>query len=121
MTKEYLISLLVIEAMLMGVFTVMDLVGFYVLYEGVLIPMFYMIGVWGARVQKVTAAYYFFIYTLLGSVLMLVSIMYVYTISGTTDYETLMGYELSEKVQMVVFIGFVASLAVKIPLYPMHI
>lgn len=99
----------------------MDVLGFYVLYEGVLIPMFYIIGVWGAREQKITAAYYFFFYTLLGSVVMLISIMYIYTISGTTDYVTLMGYELEEKVQKLVFLGFIASLAVKIPLYPFHI
>ncbi|MBS1758368.1 MAG: hypothetical protein JSU03_13950 [Bacteroidetes bacterium] len=68
-----------------------------------------------------TAAYYFFFYTLLGSVLMLISIMYIYTISGTTDYSVLMTYTLTSEVQKVVFIGFVASLAVKIPLYPFHI
>ena len=99
----------------------MDILGFYVLYEGVLIPMFYIIGIWGAREQKITAAYYFFFYTLLGSVLMLISIMYIYTISGTTDYPTLMEYTLTSEVQKVVFIGFIASLAVKIPTYPFHI
>ena len=121
LTRQYLISLIAIEALLIGVFTVMDVLGFYVLYEGVLIPMFYIIGVWGAREQKITAAYYFFFYTLLGSVLMLISIMYIYTISGTTDYTTLMGYELSASVQKVVFLGFLASLAVKIPSFPFHI
>jgi NADH-quinone oxidoreductase subunit M len=121
MTKQYLMSLIIIEWLLIGVFTVMDLLGFYVLYEGVLIPMFYIIGVWGAREQKVTAAFYFFFYTLIGSVLMLISIMYIYSITGTTDYPTLMGYELGEKVQKIVFIGFIASLAVKIPTFPFHI
>lgn len=121
MTRQYLIMMIVIEWLLIGVFTVMDVLGFYVLYEGVLIPMFYIIGVWGAREQKITAAYYFFFYTLLGSVVMLISIMYIYTISGTTDYVTLMGYELEENVQKIVFIAFIASLAVKIPLYPFHI
>lgn len=121
LTRQYLISLIVIEWLLIGVFSVLDILGFYVFYEGVLIPMFYIIGVWGAREQKITAAYYFFIYTLLGSVLMLISIMYIYSISGTTDYTTLMGYELSANVQKVVFLGFVASLAVKIPLFPFHI
>lgn len=121
MTRQYLMLILGIEILLIGVFTVMDVLGFYVLYEGVLIPMFYIIGVWGAREQKITAAYYFFFYTLLGSVVMLISIMYIYTISGTTDYVTLMGYELEEKVQKLVFLAFIASLAVKIPLYPFHI
>ena len=121
MTRQYLMLMIGIEFLLIGVFTVMDVLGFYVLYEGVLIPMFYIIGVWGAREQKITAAYYFFFYTLLGSVVMLISIMYIYTISGTTDYVTLMGYELEEKVQKLVFLAFIASLAVKIPLFPFHI
>lgn len=121
MTRQYLISLIVIEWLLIGVFTVMDILGFYVLYEGVLIPMFYIIGIWGAREQKITAAYYFFFYTLLGSVLMLISILYIYTISGTTDYPTLMEYTLTSEVQKIVFLGFIASLAVKIPTYPFHI
>lgn len=113
--------MIAIEAILIGVFSVMDILGFYILYEAVLIPMFFIIGVYGAREQKITAAYYFFFYTLLGSVIMLISIMYIYTISGTTDYETLMGYAMSEEVQKLVFIGFIASLGVKMPLYPFHI
>lgn len=121
MTKQYLISIIIIEWLLIGVFTVMDILGFYVLYEGVLIPMFYIIGMWGAREQKITAAYYFFFYTLIGSVLMLISIMYIYKISGTTDYPTLMVYEMGDKVQKIVLIGFMASLAVKIPTVPFHI
>ncbi|MBS1738820.1 MAG: hypothetical protein JSS98_19835 [Bacteroidetes bacterium] len=68
-----------------------------------------------------TAAYYFFFYTLLGSVFMLISIMYIYSISGTTDYPTLMEYTLTSEVQKIVFLGFLASLAVKIPTYPFHI
>ena len=65
--------------LLFGVFTVMDLLGFYILYEGVLIPMFLIIGVWGARKEKITAAYYFFFYTFVGSIIMLLSIIYLYT------------------------------------------
>ena len=121
LTRQFLISILVIEFLLICVFTVMDVLGFYVFYEGVLIPMFLLIGVWGAREQKITAAYYLFFYTLLGSVLMLVSIMYIYSITGTTDYTTLLGYNIREKEQILIFIGFFSSLAVKLPSFPFHI
>jgi len=118
---EYHVSLLVIEALLILVFTVLDILGFYIFYEGVLIPVFYLIGVWGIRKQKITAAMYFFFYTLIGSVMMLVSIIYIYTISGTTDYITLTTMELGVEVEKILFIGFMASLAVKIPMYPFHV
>lgn len=121
MRKEFLISLISIEILLIGVFTVLDLLGFYILFEGVLIPMFLIIGVWGAREQKITAAYYFFFYTLIGSVLMLLSIFYLYYITGTTDYQTLLGLQLDPQVQNILFLGFFASLAVKIPKFPFHI
>lgn len=121
LSKLYYASLLFIEWLLIGVFSVMDVLGFYIFYEGVLIPMFFIIGVWGAREQKITAAYYFFFYTLLGSILMLISILYVYSISGTTDYTSLLEFPLKENVQKVIFLGFLASLAVKIPSFPFHI
>jgi len=121
LTRQYLISLILIEWLLISVFTVLDILGFYIFYEGVLIPMFYIIGVWGAREQKITAAYYFFFYTLLGSVLMLLSIMYIYTLTGTTDLPTLLAYEFSDNVQLIVFLAFFASLAVKLPSFPFHI
>jgi NADH:ubiquinone oxidoreductase subunit 4 (subunit M) len=105
----------------MGVFTVLDLLGFYIFFEAVLIPMFLIIGVWGAREEKIRASYYFFFYTLVGSVLMLLSIFYIYLITGTTDYLTLLNYSLDESVQIVVFLCFFASLAVKIPKFPFHI
>lgn len=121
LTRQYLISLLIIEWLLIGVFSVLDVLGFYVFYEGVLIPMFYIIGVWGARAQKITAAYYFFFFTLLGSVLMLISIMYIYSITGTTDYISLLSFEFTENVQIWIFLAFFASLAVKLPSFPFHI
>ena len=121
MRKEFIISILSLEILLIGVFTILDLLGFYICFEGVLIPMYLIIGVWGARSEKVTAAYYFFFYTLLGSVLMLMSIGYIYTITGTTDYITLMGKEIEPEIQKILFLGFFASLAVKIPKYPFHI
>jgi NADH:ubiquinone oxidoreductase subunit 4 (subunit M) len=83
--------------------------------------MYLIIGVWGARQEKVTAAYYFFFYTLIGSVLMLLSIFYIYTLTGTTDYITLLGVQFNPEVQNILFLGFFASLAVKIPKYPFHI
>ena len=118
---EYYVSLLVVEILLIGVFSVLDILGFYTFYEGVLIPVFYLIGVWGIRKQKITAAMYFFFYTLIGSVLMLISIIYIYTITGTTDYQTITTMELGVEVEKILFLGFMASLAVKIPMYPFHV
>jgi NADH:ubiquinone oxidoreductase subunit 4 (subunit M) len=83
--------------------------------------MFLIIGVWGAREQKITAAYYFFFYTLIGSVLMLLSIFYIYYTTGTTDYQTLLGIKFDSQVQYLLFLGFFASLAVKIPKFPFHV
>ena len=119
--KEYLLCFLGLEIILIGVFTVLDLLGFYILFEAVLIPMFLVIGVWGARAEKIRANYYFFFYTLVGSLLMLLSIFYIYSITGTTDYLTLLNYEIDENVQKVIFLCFFASLAVKIPKFPFHI
>lgn len=119
--KEYLLCFIALEVILIGVFTVLDLLGFYILFEAVLIPMFLIIGVWGAREQKITASYYFFFYTLVGSVLMLLSIFYIYAVTGTTDYLTLLNYDIDKDVQNYIFICFFASLAVKIPKFPFHI
>ncbi len=119
--KEFYISLLSIELLLFGVFTVLDLLGFYILYEGVLIPMFLIIGVWGARKEKITAAYYFFFYTFVGSIIMLISIIYLYNSTGSTDYGVLLSQGLSSDLQKWVFLAFLASFAVKIPKFPFHI
>ena len=119
--KLYLLSFLGLEILLLGVFTILDIFGFYILFEGVLIPMFLIIGVYGSRVQKIEASYYFFFYTLIGSVLMLLGIIYLYNITGTTNYLKLLTYEIDENVQKILFLAFFASLAVKIPKYPFHI
>lgn len=119
--KEFYICLLSIELLLFGVFSVMDLLGFYILYEGVLIPMFLIIGVWGARKEKITAAYYFFFYTFVGSIIMLLSIIYLYNKTGSTDYAVLLSQSLDKETQKYVFLAFLASFAVKIPKYPFHI
>lgn len=119
--KEFLVCILGMEFLLMGVFTVLDILGFYVLFEGILIPMFLMIGIWGSRAEKVRASYYFFFYTLVGSVLMLISIFYIYKITGTTDYLSLIGFQFDPKVESLLFLAFFASLAVKIPKIPFHV
>lgn len=121
MMKEYLLCILLIEILLIGVFSVLGLMSFYVLFEGVLIPMFLIIGIWGSREEKIQAAYYFFIYTLAGSVLMLLGILVLYGYGGTTDYEAWSKIELSGRQQEIVFIGFVIGLGVKIPSIPFHI
>jgi len=121
MRKEYQLCFLGMLVLLIGVFTVLDLLGFYIFFEGVLIPMFLIIGIWGARELKITASYYFFFYTLVGSVLMLLSIFYIYYITGSTDYLVLINYTLDSDVQKVIFLCFFASLAVKIPMFPFHI
>ena len=88
--KEYLIFFLLMEFFLIGVFCILDLLLFYVFFESVLIPMYFIIGIWGSRERKIRAAYFFFLYTLLGSVLMLLAILYMYYQIGTTDYELLL-------------------------------
>jgi len=119
--KEYVIAFLIMEALLILVFSVRDLLLFYICFESVLIPMFIIIGVWGSRERKVRAAYMFFLYTLLGSVLMLLSILYIYFKVGTTDYETLLAYDFTEEEQKFLWLAFFASFASKVPMLPVHI
>jgi len=119
--KEYLIAFLVLEAFLIGVFSVLDLLIFYILFESVLIPMFLIIGIWGSRERKVRASYFFFLYTLLGSVLMLLGVLYLLYYVGTTDYETLINTNLSFIEQKFLWLAFFASFATKVPMLPMHI
>lgn len=119
--KLFLLSFLGLEIILIGVFTILDLFGFYILFEAILIPMFLIIGIYGSREQKIDAAYYFFFYTLIGSVLMLIGILYIYSISGTTDYLNLLEFHFDPYIQKFLFLSFFASLAVKIPKFPFHI
>ena len=104
--KEYLISFLVMEFFLIGVFCVLDLLLFYIFFESVLIPMFLIIGLWGSRERKIRAAYFFFLYTLSGSILMLLSILYIYLQSGTTDYEILLTFTFSSFEQQLLWFTF---------------
>lgn len=119
--KEFLLAIFSILILLVHVFAIMDLLGFYILFETILIPMFLIIGVWGSREEKVRAAYYFFFYTLIGSLLMLLSIFKIYALTGTTYYYALLHLEIPKNSQYWLFLGFFASLAVKIPMFPCHI
>ncbi len=117
--KEYMVAFLVLETLMVGMFCALDFVGFYIFFEGVLIPMFLIIGVWGGA-RRVYAAFKFFLYTLLGSVLMLLAILYMYFEAGTTDIPTLMTYRFDPAVQTWLWLAFFASFAVKVPMWPVH-
>lgn len=117
--KEYLIAFLLLETLMIGVFCALDMVLFYMFFEGGLIPMFLIIGVWGGA-RRVYASYKLFLYTLLGSVLMLLAMLYMYFQAGTTDIPTLMQYGFDTDAQTWLFLAFFASFAVKMPMWPVH-
>ena len=117
--KEYMIAFLVLETLMIGVFVSLDLVLFYLFFEGGLIPMFLIIGIWGGA-RRVYASFKFFLYTLLGSVLMLVAVMAMYVTAGTTDIPALMAYHFPKDMQFWLFLAFLASFAVKLPMWPVH-
>jgi proton-translocating NADH-quinone oxidoreductase chain M len=119
--KEYCIAFLVLESLMIAVFSVLDLLLFYIFFESVLIPMFVIIGVWGSRERKIRAAYQFFLYTLLGSVFMLLAILLIYFQTGTTDLNVLYCSHFSETRQIFLWLAFFASFAVKVPMVPVHI
>ena len=119
--KEFLIAFLVMEFFLIGVFSTLDLLLFYIFFESVLIPMYLIVGVWGSRERKIRAAYFFFLYTLLGSVLMLISILYIYYQIGTTDYEVLLTFIFSKVEQKFLWFSFFGSFATKVPMVPVHL
>ena len=121
MTKEFVISLLLLESLLIIVFLVLDLISFYIFFESTLIPMVLIIAVWGSRKEKIQATYYLFIYTLIGSVFMLLGIFYIYYEIGTTDYQVLLNSSIPNNVQKWLWLAFFASFAVKIPMIPFHI
>ena len=121
--KEYMISFLILETLLIGVFSILDLFLFYILFESILIPMFLIIGIWGSRERKIHAAYQFFIYTLIGSLLLLLAIIYIYYEYGSSNLEYILSIEnkFNFQSQKILWIAFFASFAVKIPLIPFHI
>lgn len=117
--KEYMIAFLILETLMIGVFCALDLVLFYVFFEAVLIPMFIIIGVWGGK-RRVYASFKFFLYTLLGSVLMMLAIMAMFWEAGTTDIPTLMTHDFPVGMQQWLWLAFFASFAVKMPMWPVH-
>jgi NADH-quinone oxidoreductase subunit M len=117
--KEYMIAFLVLETMMVGTFCALDFFLFYIFFEGVLIPMFLIIGVWGGP-RRVYSAFKFFLYTLLGSVLMLLAILAIYFETGTADVREALLYDFPANVQTWLWLAFFASFAVKMPMWPVH-
>ena len=129
--KEYLISFLILETLMVGVFVSLDILLFYVFFEAGLIPMFLIIGIWGGK-ERVFASFKFFLYTLLGSILMLIAMIVMWDISGTTDMTKLLKYDFESEpfymlgvyipsgIQTLLWLGFFASFAVKLPMFPVH-
>jgi NADH-quinone oxidoreductase subunit M len=117
--REYMIAFLILETMMVGMFAALDFIVFYVFFEAVLIPMFLIIGIWGGP-RRVYAAFKFFLYTLLGSVLMLLAILYIWYNAGTTDIPSLFDITVPRAAQGWIFFAFLASFAVKVPMWPVH-
>jgi NADH-quinone oxidoreductase subunit M len=117
--KEFLIAILVMETLMLGVFCSLDLVIFYLFFEGGLIPMFLIIGIWGGP-KRVYSAFKFFLFTLLGSVLMLIAIISIYWITGTTDVIKLLDTRIAQEYQYLLWLAFFSSFAVKLPMWPVH-
>ena len=116
---DYMIAFLVLETLVIGVFTSLDLFLFYIFFEGTLVPMFIIIGVWGGQ-NRIYAAYKFFLYTLLGSVLMLLAMLWMAFEAGTTSIPALKEYAFSAQAQPLLWLAFFASFAVKMPMWPVH-
>ena len=117
--KEYMIAFLVLETLMVGMFCALDFVVFYMFYEAVLIPMFLIIGIWGGP-RRVYAAFKFFLFTLTGSVLLLLALLAMYFEVGTTDIPTLLAYDFPRDMQIWLWLALFASFAVKIPMWPVH-
>ena len=117
--KEYMVAFLVLEALMIGVFVALDLVLFYIFFEAGLIPMFLIIGIWGGK-RRIYASFKFFLYTLLGSVLMLIAVVAMYWQAGTSDIPTLLAHDFPVSLQTWLWLAFFASFAVKMPMWPVH-
>ena len=117
--REYMIAFLVLETMMVGMFAAADAIIFYVFFEGVLIPMYLIIGVWGGP-RRVYAAFKFFLYTLAGSVLMLLALLAMWSMVGSTDFDSLMAFDFPRSMQTWLFLAFLASFSVKVPMWPVH-
>ena len=119
--KEYSINLLLIELFLLIIFSVLDLFIFYIFFEAILIPMYLMIGIWGSRERKIRAVYLFFFYTLCGSIMMLIGILYIYSLTGTLNLEYLLSWKFTFNEQIFLWLAFFLSFSSKIPMFPFHI
>lgn len=119
--KEYCISFLLLETCVLGVFCTLDLLVFYFFFEALLLPIFALIGVFGSRSRKIKAAYQFFLYTLLGSLLMLFALLVLYFQAGTSDYQVLLSLEVSHHKQLLLWLALFIAFAVKVPVIPLHI
>lgn len=119
--KEYFLCFIALDLLLILVFSVRDVFLFYIFFESVLIPMFLVIGIWGSRERKIRAVYLFFFYTLIGSLFMLLAILYLYNKAGTTNYDILLSLDLTKTEQNWLFLAFFFSLATKMPLFPFHV
>ena len=117
--KDFFIALLLMETMMLGVFCSLDIFIFYLFFEACLIPMFLIIGIWGG-IRRVYSAFKFFLYTLLGSVFMLIAIIFIYLKAGTTDIQELLKFDIDAKYQYWLWLGFFTSFAVKTPMWPVH-
>ncbi|WP_372426803.1 NADH-quinone oxidoreductase subunit M [Salinarimonas chemoclinalis] len=117
--KEYMVAFLVLETLMIGVFVALDLFLFYIFFEAVLIPMFLIIGIWGGK-RRIYASFKFFLYTLLGSVLMLIAMIAMYWTAGTSDIERLLAFGFDPSLQWWLWLAFFASFAVKMPMWPVH-
>ncbi len=117
--KDFLIAILIMESLMIGVFCSLDLLIFYLFFEGGLIPMFLIIGIWGGE-RRVYSAFKFFLYTLLGSVLMLIAIISIYWMTGSTDIEQIYEIGIDQKYQNILWLAFFSSFAVKTPMWPVH-
>ena len=117
--REYMLAFLILETMMVGMFAALDFVVFYMFFEGVLIPMYLIIGIWGGQ-RRVYAAIKFFLYTLVGSVLMLLALLAMWYQAGTTDIPTLLHTQFPASMQTWLFLAFLASFAVKVPMWPVH-
>ncbi|MXP63202.1 NADH-quinone oxidoreductase subunit M [Roseomonas sp. M0104] len=117
--REYMVAFLVLETMMVGMFSALDIVLFYIFFEGVLIPMFLIIGVWGGP-RRVYAAYKLFLYTLLGSLLMLLALLALWYEAGTSSIPAIFQLQIPASVQVWMFLAFLASFAVKVPMWPVH-
>lgn len=121
LNTKFLYTILFINFWSLMVFLALDLIYFFISFEAVLLPMFYLIGFFGSRNKKLSALIQFFLYTLFGSLFLFISIVFLYFISGTTEYPLLLSLNLAKPLQYILWLGFFISFAIKVPMIPFHI